>query len=93
MKVFCNGFWYGFFDKSDPIHSGFFVRLLSDVFDEDVMLSNNIDDADILLESIFTNTSYINYKAWKSSFFIYRRIVLCELYERPSFVLYVYFGV
>lgn len=68
MKVFCNGFWYGFFDKSDPIHSGFFVRLLSDVFDEDVMLSNNIDDADILLESIFTNTSYINYKAWKSSF-------------------------
>lgn len=68
MKVFFNGFWQGFFDKTDPIHIEFFLKLLLDVFNEDIDVSYNIDDADILMESIFTNTTHINHKYWKASF-------------------------
>lgn len=68
MKVFFNGFWQGFFEKTDPIHIEFFLKLLYDVFNEDIEVSYNIEDADILIESIFTNTSYINRKNWKTSF-------------------------
>jgi hypothetical protein len=68
MKAFFNGFWQGFFDKTDPIHIEFFLKLLLDVFNEDIEVSYNIDDADILMESIFTNTSYINHKNWRASF-------------------------
>jgi hypothetical protein len=69
MKVYFNGFWDGFFNKADPIHIGFFLRLLGDVYDtERVSVSFNMDEADILVESIFTNTTYINYKPWRQSF-------------------------
>jgi hypothetical protein len=71
MKVYFNGFWDGFFNKADPIHIGFFLRLLRDVYDTDserVSVSFNMDEADILVESIFTNTTYINYKPWRQSF-------------------------
>jgi hypothetical protein len=68
MKVYFNGFWDGFFNKADPIHIGFFLRLLGDVYSERVSVSFNMDEADILVESIFTNTTYINYKPWRQSF-------------------------
>jgi hypothetical protein len=70
MKVYFNGFWDGFFNKTDPIHIGFFLRLLGDVYDSvsSVSVSFNMDDADVLVESIFTNTTYINYKPWRQSF-------------------------
>lgn len=68
MKALFNGFWQGFFEKIDPIHIDFFLKLLHDIFNEDIEISYNLDDADILMESIFTDTSYINYKDWKTSF-------------------------
>jgi hypothetical protein len=75
MKVYFNGFWDGFFNKTDPIHIGFFLRLLGDVYSkssesesESVSVSFNMDDAEVLVESIFTNTTYINYKPWRQSF-------------------------
>jgi len=67
MKACFNGFWAGFFEKIDPIHIDFFIKLLSDVYNEDVIVTFNLDEADILIESIFTNTTYINYKKWKAS--------------------------
>lgn len=68
MKAFFNGFWPGFFEKIDPIHVDFFLKLLYDVYNEDVVFTFNLDEADILIESIFTNKTYINYKKWKASF-------------------------
>ena len=67
MKACFNGFWPGFFEKTDPIHVDFFLKLLSDVYNEDVIVTFNLDEADILMESIFTNKTYINYKKWKAS--------------------------
>lgn len=75
MKVYFNGFWDGFFEKTDPINVEFFLRLLGDVYSsdssdssEEVSISFNMDDADVLMESIFTNTTFINYKPWRQSF-------------------------
>jgi hypothetical protein len=68
MKAYFNGFWQGFFEKTDPIHIEFFLKLLTDVFSEDIEVSYNLEDAEILMESIFTNTSYINHKDWNASF-------------------------
>lgn len=67
MKVCFNGFWPGFFEKTDPIHVDFFIKLLSDVYNDDIIVTFNLDEADILVESIFTNKTYINYKKWKAS--------------------------
>jgi hypothetical protein len=68
MKVCFNGFWPGFFEKTDPIHVDFFINLFYDVYNEDIVVTFNLNEADILMESIFTNETYINYKKWKASF-------------------------
>ena len=68
MKAFFIGFWQGFSEKTDVINVGFFTKLLSDIFNEDIEFSNNLDDAEILMESVFSNISYINHKKWKATF-------------------------
>lgn len=74
MKVFFNGFWGGFYDNNDPINVKFFLQLLRDVYGmgpdglEVLEVSFNINDADILMESVFTNTTFVNHKPWKASF-------------------------
>lgn len=68
MQVFFNGFWCGFFEKIDPINVDFFLKLLTDIFNEEIEISHNVDDADILMESVFTNRTFINNKKWKTSF-------------------------
>jgi len=68
MKVYFNGFWSGFIEKIDPINVDFFTNLLFDIYNEKILIASNLNDADILVESAFTNTYYVNYKKWKSSF-------------------------
>jgi len=68
MKAYFNGFWDGFIDKTDPIHVDFFIKLLTDVYSDEIIVSNNLDDSDILIESIFITNEYINYKKWKHTF-------------------------
>lgn len=67
-RVFCNGFWTGFFEKTDPINIEFFFNLLRDVYNEEPVLTDNIDEADILMESVFTGTTFVNHKPWRASF-------------------------
>jgi len=68
MKAYFNGFWDGFYVKDNPIPLELFIRLLGDVYNEEITDTFNIEEADILVESVFTNTTYIKYKPWKSSF-------------------------
>ena len=67
MKVFVYGFWSGFLEKTDPVNIIFFLKLLSNVFDEECNLGS-LDDSDILLESVFTSNTYLKYKKWKYTF-------------------------
>ena len=68
MKVYFNGFWNGFIEKTDGINVEFFIKLLTDVYSEEIIVSDNLDDSEILVESVFIKNEYINYKKWKTSF-------------------------
>ena len=71
MKVYFSGFWGGFLERTDSLHVEFFIKLLKDVYNEDIIVSNNIDDADILFNSVFTpdqSDYFLNYKKWKATF-------------------------
>jgi len=68
MKVYVNGFWPGFIEKTDIVHVDFFMDLLKKVFNKEIEISNSINDSQILLESIFTSSVKINAKRWDYSF-------------------------
>ena len=57
MKAYFNGFWNGFFDKTNAMHIDFFITLLTDVYSEEIIVSYNLDDSDILIESFFDSMS------------------------------------
>ena len=63
-NIYINSFWSGFIDKTDANHIGFFEDILKKTKISNYKITNNIDEANILFESIF-NDSLINYKEWK----------------------------
>jgi len=67
MKLFVNGFWNGFVEKTDPVNIRFFSDLFKLVFKEDVTLDTDPRNSDILLESVF-GESLVSLKEWKYSF-------------------------
>jgi hypothetical protein len=67
-QVFVSGWWSGFIEETDGVHFGFFQKILSDVFETEIVLTANLDDADILLESFF-QPSVLYRKNWKTSIF------------------------
>jgi hypothetical protein len=67
MKIYFNGFWNGFIDKTDPVNNIFFLDLFEKVFNTKCEIGN-INDSDILCESLF-GRSILNYKKWKYTFF------------------------
>ena len=68
MLLYVNNFWHGFIEKTDPINITFFIKLFISVFNKNILITSNVNDADILLECIFTTNTLINYKHWKYSF-------------------------
>lgn len=68
MKIYINGFWNGFIENTDPINFFFFKNVLSKVFNEDIEIGN-VAESDILLESIFSDKTFLNYKKWKYTIF------------------------
>ena len=68
MKLFVSGFWYGFLDKTDPVHYDFFIKLFEKVFQQSIEISNNIDECELLLESIFSSDTRLFDKEWKYTF-------------------------
>ena len=71
MKVFIHGFWGGFVEKTDANHCGFFLDLFKQLFQENIEISTEINECDILLESIFSRDTFLLVKKWKYSFFFY----------------------
>ena len=74
MKVYVSGFWDGFLDLENKgtFNIETFIKLLNDIYNEEIIVSNNLDEADILLNSVFSRDHkddyYLNYKVWKASF-------------------------
>jgi len=68
MKVYVNGFWSGFIEKTDINNVDFFIDLFKKVFNKPIEISNNLDESQILLESIFTKEARVNAKRWEYTF-------------------------
>jgi len=67
IRVFFNKFWPGFKEKTDIVDCSFFVQLLEQTYNAPIHVSSTPDDATILVESIFGNYSYLNYKKWRAT--------------------------
>lgn len=71
MKLLVHGFWPGFMEKTDVNNVDFFIKLFTQVFEEPIILGISPDECDILLESVFSQTSLLGVKSWKCSFCFY----------------------
>ena len=58
-KIYVNGFWGGFLDKTDANHIGFFES----IFPKTASFTNDLDSANVLFESVFAG-SLVNAKKW-----------------------------
>jgi len=65
-KVYFHGFWSGFFERTNPVHVDFFIRLLEGIFEENIIVGT-LEESDILFETIFEE-SRLNSKMWKYKF-------------------------
>jgi len=63
--IFLNGFWKGFDDKTDGVHIGLLEQLFKGTKLEKFKLTSNMNEANILIESIFTSQSFVQAKLWK----------------------------
>jgi hypothetical protein len=68
MYVFFYGFWDGFIENTDPNKSFIFINMLKNIFNDDILIGD-LNNADILVESVFSENTYLFYKKWKYSFF------------------------
>ena len=88
MKVFINGFWGGFAERTNGVHFGFFEHVLSNALKQDIFVTSSIDEADILLESHFS-PSVFTAKRWIYSIFFSGEasLPLPEQYQQYSLIL------
>ncbi len=63
--IFLNGFWNGFDTKADGVHIGLLEQLFKGTKLEKFRLTTNINEANILVESVLTTQSIVNVKLWK----------------------------
>jgi len=68
LRVFVNGFWGGFVERTNGIHFGFFEHVLSKALKRDIVIASSIGEADILLESHFAPSAF-TLKRWMYSVF------------------------
>ena len=68
MRVYANGFWGGFLEKTDGCHVGFFEELFTIAFGVPVTSCTDATKCDILLECVNdTSRTMIHVKHWKHS--------------------------
>jgi len=88
MKLFVNGFWSGFIDKSNPVNITFFLQLFELIFLTKIELCDDFTISDILLETIFDNKTYLFDKKWAYTFLYSGEPRLISYHTHYSCVLY-----
>lgn len=62
--IFLNAFYYGFVERTDANNIGFFEKLFSKTILKNFKITKDINEANVLFESVFGNT-LANIKKWK----------------------------
>lgn len=68
VNVFFHNFWNGFIEKTDGMDCTFFITLLEKVFNAPICVTTSLDNAIILVESIFGDNTHLYYKKWRATF-------------------------
>jgi len=68
MRVFTNGLWVGFNEKTDGMNFALFEYILHEIFEEPIELWRDALTADLLLESHFGDSMFFK-KTWRISIF------------------------
>jgi hypothetical protein len=63
--VYLNGFWKGFDNKTDGVHIGLLEKLFAGTKLENFKVTTNIQEANVLIESVLSNQSFAQIKSWK----------------------------
>jgi Glycosyltransferase family 10 (fucosyltransferase) C-term len=87
MYLYQHNFWQGFLEETDSLKLSFFLALFSRVFDQEVKHTTNLEQADILLESLGT-ISMIDRKPWKYSVLFSGESRLCPYSHKFKCILW-----
>lgn len=66
--IYFNGFWSGFFERTNPVHVQFFVDLMKKVYNDDNIQLGTLETADVLIENTQANPSLRTTKQWRHTF-------------------------
>lgn len=66
MLIYFNMFWPNFM-SNDSVNYTFFIEMCNRIFNTSCKVSYNIQDADMLIESVFGNMPLVSIKQWKYS--------------------------
>ena len=67
LFVYFNGFWGGFFEKTNPTHVGFFLQLLERVYDRSIQVGT-AENSEVLVENTQVSQSLRQSKAWRHTY-------------------------
>ena len=87
MKVFFNGFWSGFIERTNAVNEKFFLELMCQVYDTTVETTTNISEADILIENTQITNSYRDSKQWRHTYLFSGESYLHQDRDKYSCVL------
>lgn len=86
-RIFVNGFWDGFMEKTDGMHVGFLETLFKTSGILSDFVFSDLRDANVLLESHF-HGSYINAKDWELAIFFSGENIQAHGYETRDYSVY-----
>jgi len=84
VNVYFHGFWWGFFEKTNPVHIQFFVDILEGILSQPVTISS-FENSTVLIEAFCSRLdsetlSVVKKKTWEHSF-----LYSGESFPLPSF--------
>lgn len=88
IKVYYNGFWSGFHNHTNAVNDIFFTELFKEVYNTDILITHNIDEADILVENTQITTSLRTIKKWKHTYLFSGESYIRSDKDEYSCVLY-----
>jgi hypothetical protein len=86
-RIFVNGFWNGFMEKTDGMNVGFLETLFKTSGILSDFVFSNLRDANVLLESHF-HGSYIHTKDWELAIFFSGENIQAHGYETRDYSVY-----
>lgn len=88
VKVYFDGFWDGFHERTNATHNLFLLDLMEAVYGKKAEVASNIDEADVLIENTQVVNTNRNYKKWQHTYLFSGESYIRHDKDEYSCVLY-----